>query len=227
HRGAGPLHLFPRRRARRRDRLVEAALHRAPDADDGGRHRHARLQPALHRARRCHRRRRHRRAGMVEVAGAADLDRRAGDDGWRHGVAARPAPARRRAGAASAKTGAGGRGGPGRMRRIVAAALLLFSLCAPSLAVQPSEMLDDPVLGERARNLSAGLSGMVCQNQSIDDSDAELARDLRVLVRERISAGESDEAVTDYVVSRYGEFVLLQPRFSIRNALLWATPALL
>ena len=113
------------------------------------------------------------------------------------------------------------------MRRIVAAALLLFSLCAPSFAVQPSEMLDDPVLEERARNLSAGLRCMVCQNQSIDDSDAELARDLRVLVRERIAAGESDAQVIDYVVSRYGEFVLLQPRFSIRNALLWATPALL
>src|SRR5690606_13456183 len=68
---------------------------------------------------------------------------------------------------------------------------------------------------------------MVCQNQSIDDSDAELARDLRVLVRERIAAGETDEEVIDYVVSRYGEFVLLQPRFSVRNALLWATPALL
>ena len=112
------------------------------------------------------------------------------------------------------------------MKRI-AAALLLFVLCAPSFAVQPSEMLDDPVLEARARSLSAGLRCMVCQNQSIDDSDAELARDLRVLVRERISAGESDEQVIDYVVSRYGEFVLLQPRFSIRNALLWATPALL
>ncbi len=113
------------------------------------------------------------------------------------------------------------------MRRILAAALLLFSLCAPALAVQPSEMLEDPALEERARNLSAGLRCMVCQNQSIDDSDAELARDLRVLVRERIAAGETDAQVIDYVVSRYGEFVLLQPRFSVRNALLWATPALL
>ena len=113
------------------------------------------------------------------------------------------------------------------MRRVAAAALLLFSLCAPAFAVQPSEMLDDPALEERARNLSAGLRCMVCQNQSIDDSDAELARDLRVLVRERIAAGETDAQVIDYVVSRYGEFVLLQPRFSTRNALLWATPALL
>lgn len=113
------------------------------------------------------------------------------------------------------------------MTRILAALLVLFGLCGASLAVQPSEMLDDPVLEQRARNLSAGLRCMVCQNQSIDDSDAELARDLRVLVRERLAAGETDEQVIDYVVSRYGEFVLLQPRFSLRNALLWATPALL
>lgn len=113
------------------------------------------------------------------------------------------------------------------MRRILASLLLLFAAGLPSFAVQPSEMLDDPVLEERARSLSAGLRCMVCQNQSIDDSDAELARDLRVLVRERLVAGETDEQVIDYVVSRYGEFVLLQPRFSARNALLWATPALL
>lgn len=113
------------------------------------------------------------------------------------------------------------------MTRLLAALVLLLGLCGPSLAVQPSEMLDDPVLEQRARNLSAGLRCMVCQNQSIDDSDAELARDLRVLVRERLAAGETDQQVIDYVVSRYGEFVLLQPRFSGRNALLWATPALL
>lgn len=113
------------------------------------------------------------------------------------------------------------------MRRFFAVLALLLASCMPSLALQPAEMLDDPVLEERARNLSAGLRCMVCQNQSIDDSDAELARDLRVLVRERLTAGESDEEVIAYVVSRYGEFVLLQPRFSARNALLWATPALL
>jgi cytochrome c-type biogenesis protein CcmH len=116
-------------------------------------------------------------------------------------------------------------------RRLVALlALSLLAtqpLVAPAFAVQPGEVLDDPALEARARNLSAGLRCMVCQNQSIDDSDAELARDLRVLVRERIAAGESDDEVIDYVVSRYGEFVLLQPRFSLRNALLWATPVLL
>lgn len=108
--------------------------------------------------------------------------------------------------------------------------LVLLLACAPAssaLAVQPDEILDDPALEERARGLSARLRCLVCQNQSIDDSDAELARDLRVLVRERLLAGDSDAEVIDFVVSRYGEFVLLRPRFSVRNALLWATPALL
>ena len=113
------------------------------------------------------------------------------------------------------------------MVRLAAALLMLLGLAIPSMAVQPSEVLDDPALEARARNLSAGLRCMVCQNQSIDDSDAELARDLRVLVRERLVAGETDEEVIGYVVSRYGEFVLLQPRFNLRNTLLWATPVLL
>ncbi len=108
-------------------------------------------------------------------------------------------------------------------------AALCFLLAAGSAhaVLAPNEMLDDPALEARARALSAGLRCMVCQNQSIDDSDAELARDLRVLVRERIEAGDSDEEVMDYVVSRYGEFVLLQPTFTARNALLWGTPVLL
>jgi cytochrome c-type biogenesis protein CcmH len=97
----------------------------------------------------------------------------------------------------------------------------------PANAVQPGEALADPALEARARTLSAELRCMVCQNQSIDLSDAELAHDLRVLVRERLMAGDSDEEVLDYVVSRYGEFVLLKPRFSLRNALLWGTPVLL
>ncbi len=95
------------------------------------------------------------------------------------------------------------------------------------LAVQPGEALADPQLEARARTLSAELRCMVCQNQSIDISDADLARDLRVLVRERLTAGDSDEQVLDYIVSRYGEFVLLKPRLSLRNALLWGTPLLL
>lgn len=88
-------------------------------------------------------------------------------------------------------------------------------------------MLKDPALEQRARNLTSQLRCMVCQNQSIDDSNAELARDLRVLVRDRLVAGDSDQAVVDYVVSRYGEFVLLKPRFSLRTALLWGAPIVL
>lgn len=94
-------------------------------------------------------------------------------------------------------------------------------------AVQPDEVLPDPVLEERARALSAGLRCLVCQNQSIDDSDAALAKDLRVLVRERLVAGDTDEGVIDFIVSRYGEFVLLNPRLSAGTLLLWGAPILL
>nr|WP_245295231.1 cytochrome c-type biogenesis protein [Pseudaminobacter manganicus] len=94
-------------------------------------------------------------------------------------------------------------------------------------AVQPDEVLRDPALEHRARLLSEELRCMVCQNQSIDESDAELARDLRVLVRERLVAGDSDSQVLDYIVSRYGEFVLLKPRLNLRNALLWGAPVIL
>ena len=94
-------------------------------------------------------------------------------------------------------------------------------------AVTPDEMLKDPALEERARDISAGLRCMVCQNQSIDDSDADLAKDLRVLVRERISAGDSDDEVVSYIVSRYGDFVLLKPRLNASTLLLWFAPALL
>lgn len=94
-------------------------------------------------------------------------------------------------------------------------------------AVTPDEMLKDPALEARARSLSEGLRCLVCQNQSIDASDADLARDLRILVRERLTAGDSDDQVMDYIVSRYGEFVLLKPRFDLRNALLWGAPFLL
>lgn len=109
----------------------------------------------------------------------------------------------------------------------VALALTLAAAGTPALAVQPGEMLADPALETRARTLSAELRCMVCQNQSIDDSDAELAHDLRVLVRERLAAGDTDAEVLDFVVARYGEFVLLKPRFSARNALLWGTPVVL
>ncbi|MCA0016147.1 cytochrome c-type biogenesis protein CcmH [Mesorhizobium sp. B292B1B] len=105
--------------------------------------------------------------------------------------------------------------------------VLALSFAGTALAVKPDEMLADPTLEARARALSEGLRCMVCQNQSIDESDADLARDLRVLVRQRLVAGDTDKQVMDYVVSRYGEFVLLKPRFDLRNALLWGTPVLL
>src|SRR5215475_9445743 len=89
-------------------------------------------------------------------------------------------------------------------------------------AVQPDEILPDPALEARARALSRDLRCMVCQNQSIDDSDAPLARDLRILVRERLTAGDSDTQVIDFLVARYGEFVLLKPRLAGHTLILWA-----
>jgi cytochrome c-type biogenesis protein CcmH len=107
------------------------------------------------------------------------------------------------------------------MKRILLILSLVMAL--PVFAVQPDEILDDPLLEERARELSKGLRCLVCQNESIDDSDAALARDLRLLVRERLVAGDSDEEVLDFVVERYGEFALLQPKFGGSNLVLWIT----
>ena len=105
--------------------------------------------------------------------------------------------------------------------------VVALTLVAPprAFAVQPDEILVDAALEMRARALSKELRCMVCQNQSIDDSDAPLARDLRVLVRERLQAGDGDLEVIDFLVARYGEFVLLKPRFSAHTALLWLGPA--
>ncbi|WP_425374218.1 cytochrome c-type biogenesis protein [Neorhizobium lilium] len=103
--------------------------------------------------------------------------------------------------------------------------LLLAPL--PAFAVNPDEILPDATQEHRAREISSQLRCMVCQNQSIDDSNADLARDLRLLVRERIKDGDSDGQVIDYVVSRYGEFVLLKPRLNARTIILWAMPVLL
>ncbi|KNX42781.1 Cytochrome c-type biogenesis protein CcmH precursor [Roseovarius tolerans] len=104
------------------------------------------------------------------------------------------------------------------MKRLI---LALCVIAAPVFAVQPDEILDDPALEERARDISAGLRCLVCRNESIDDSNAELARDLRLLVRERLVAGDSNEEVVDFVVDRYGEYVLLKPRSGGSNLLLW------
>lgn len=107
---------------------------------------------------------------------------------------------------------------------------LIFVLCllaAPLWAVQPDEMLDDPVLEARARDISSGLRCLVCRNESIDDSNAELARDLRLLVRERLVAGDSNDETVEFIVDRYGEYVLLKPLTGGANILLWLTGPLM
>lgn len=118
---------------------------------------------------------------------------------------------------------------PLRPAALPAVTLLAFSLlaAAPADAVQPDEVLSDPALEARARTLSAEVRCVVCQNQSIDDSNAELARDLRLLVRERLQAGDSDEQVLDYLVARFGPFVLLEPPKTDSTLLLWYGPAAL
>ena len=115
------------------------------------------------------------------------------------------------------------------MKQIRTCVLIVTLLMGSSaaFAVQPDEIMSDPVKELRARNLSRELRCMVCQNQSIDDSDAPLARDLRLLVRERIAAGDSNSQVLDFLVARYGEFVLLKPRFERQTVLLWLLAPLL
>jgi cytochrome c-type biogenesis protein CcmH len=115
------------------------------------------------------------------------------------------------------------------MRRLLAftvLALAIFANVPAGYAVQPDEMLSNPVLEKRARTISSELRCLVCQNESIDESNAPLAADIRRLVRERLTAGDSDAQVKDYLVARYGEFVLLKPRFELSTLLLWLTPVL-
>ncbi|AXO13545.1 cytochrome c-type biogenesis protein [Thalassospira indica] len=116
-----------------------------------------------------------------------------------------------------------------RFKLVFGALAILVPVIAsnPAFAVNPDEMLSNPVLEERAREISKELRCLVCQNQSIDDSDAELARDLRVLVRERLVAGDDNEEVIDYIVARYGDYVLLNPPLKPETYILWASPAVL
>jgi cytochrome c-type biogenesis protein CcmH len=109
---------------------------------------------------------------------------------------------------------------------LIAATILALAI-APSLAVEPGEKLADPALETRARHISQQLRCLVCQNQSIDDSNADLARDLRLLVRERLTAGDTDVQVLAFIEARYGEFVLLRPPFNAHTLLLWLAPLLL
>jgi len=115
------------------------------------------------------------------------------------------------------------------MRTLLASLLLAMLAVAafPAGAVNPSEVLADPALEERAREVSKGLRCVVCQNQSIDDSNADLARDMRILVRERIAAGDSNDEVTAYMVSRYGDFVLLKPPLKKGTYVLWFGPGVI
>jgi cytochrome c-type biogenesis protein CcmH len=101
---------------------------------------------------------------------------------------------------------------------------VLAMLTTPAIAVQPDEILKDPALEARAREISTGLRCLVCQNQSIDDSDATVAKDLRVLIREQLSSGKSDEQVINFVVERYGEYVLLKPLFRMGTLIAWLAP---
>lgn len=109
------------------------------------------------------------------------------------------------------------------MRKLLAI-LAFVAAISPALALTPDEQLKDPALEARARAISAELRCLVCQNQSIDDSEAPLAMDLRTLVREQLTAGKSDTQVLDYIVERYGQFVLLKPRFEPETLILWGTP---
>ncbi len=110
------------------------------------------------------------------------------------------------------------------MKTLLAALALLFIAQAPVLAVEPAEMLPDPVLEQRAQEVSKQLRCVVCQNQTIDDSDAPLAHDMRLLVRERLLAGDSNEEAIDYIVARYGNFVLLRPPVQANTLALWIAP---
>jgi cytochrome c-type biogenesis protein CcmH len=110
------------------------------------------------------------------------------------------------------------------IRALAAATVLWSAVAGPALAVQPDEVLPDKAMEQRARGISSGLRCLVCQNQSIDDSDAPLARDLRLLVREKLKEGKSDDEIRDFLVDRYGEFVLLKPSFTGHNLLLWVGP---
>jgi cytochrome c-type biogenesis protein CcmH len=111
-------------------------------------------------------------------------------------------------------------------RRILAALLLLLPLltAGPAMAVRPDEMLSDPALEARARAISKDIRCVVCQSENIDDSDADMAHDLRVLIREQLVAGKSDQQVRDFLVARYGDFVLLKPPFKTKTLLLWVGP---
>ena len=111
--------------------------------------------------------------------------------------------------------------------RLICTIVLLLALAPPAHAVLPDEILKDPALEARARHISSGLRCMVCQNQSIDDSEAPIARDLRVLIRQQLGDNKADSEIVDFIVARYGEYVLLKPRFEAATLILWLAPFLI
>lgn len=113
------------------------------------------------------------------------------------------------------------------MKRLIASLAVVGCLAAPAYAVNPDEVLADPVLEERARDISSDLKCVVCRGENIDESNASIARDLRLLVRERLVEGDSNEEVVDFIVERYGEYVLMKPNRSGANLILWATAPVL
>lgn len=134
-----------------------------------------------------------------------------------------PEPQKSKSSGGRRRGGGGGLAGPMIVFSIfLASAIALWAIAA--FAVQPEEVLDDPVLEERAREISKGLRCVVCQNESIDESNADIAASMRILVRERLVAGDSDDQVRQALVDAYGEFVLLMPRFSVANAMIWLAP---
>ena len=232
-RGRRPLHGAPHQwRAARLHGAEPPHLPGPQHGDHRGRSDAARRQPDLSVAGRSRRRRHRSGPSVFQAAGASDLARR-GDHVYRRRlVAVGSAAAHRRAAAARSQDASAGIAGGGviavrarSLRTLLGAlfcVLVLGSL--PLRAVEPKEMLADAALEARARNLSKELRCMVCQNQSIDDSEAPLAHDLRVLVRERLQAGDSDAQVINFLVARYGEFVLLRPQFAWHTAALWGLP---
>ena len=204
--------------ARRRGRYglcaIEARLHRTRGAHDRGGDPHGGFEPNLSLVG-GRRRRGDRRARLPQAVDNIDLGRGASHGLRRVPVASRPSAAHRR----GEPAGAGG-----RMRWF---AVVLLLLAAPAFALDPEERLTDPALEARARALSAELRCVVCQNESIDASEATIARDLRTVVRERLVAGDSDEAIRTRLVERYGEFVLFRPRWTAAAILLWLTPLVL
>ena len=211
---------------RRHRRAGQAVLHHPPNDGRGSRHRYARAGPSLHQPGGLARRRVHRCQDVLETVGGPDLDRRRRHGVRRAAVGVR-SPLAHRGGAAAAR-GADSRSraaGPGRMKLRAASLVLAVTFASTAgHAVEPGEILSNPVLEQRARAISAGLRCLVCQNQSIDDSQAPLARDLRLIVRQRLQAGDSDSAVRDYLVARYGDFVLLKPPLKSDTLILWAAP---